>query len=183
MNNYKETTTNLNDRFQKMLGVAPETAESTSKYNGFDNIDDHEFVLERLLMALSTACPLGDLNGYTDTIAVYQEKNGISVNLDEDEYHIESLSEYRKNAKDLVAMLRSGKTGNELYSFVYGVFSPNDYNPLTNEVKVSYDGGYWRVKVTEEAFLKEFVDEAMYRVVEEFADDNESSIKDWFYED
>ena len=179
----KTSATTLNDRFQKMPGVAPETTETTSKYNGFDSIDDHEFVLERLLMALSTACDLGDLNGYTDTVAVFQEKNGISVNLDEDEYHIESLSEYRKYAKDLVAMLRSGETDDELHSFGYGVFDRNDYNPLTNEVKVSYDGGYWRVKVTEEAFLEEFVDEAMNSVVEEFADDNESSIKDWFYED
>ena len=182
MNNYKETTTNLNERFQQMLGVTPEP-KNTGKYNGFDSVDDHEFVLDRLLMALSISCPLGDLNGFVDTLKVTQEPTGISVNLDEDEYHIESLSEYRKYAKDLVAMLHSGETDDELHSFGYGVFDRNDFNPLTNEVKVSYDGGYWRVKVTEEAFLKEFVDEAMYRVVEEFADDNESSIKDWFYED
>ena len=157
--------------------------EGNTRFNGFDSVDDHEFVLDRLLVALSTACPLGDLNGYTDTIAVYQEKNGISVNLDEDEYHIESLSDYRKYAKDLVATLRSGETDDELHSFGYGVFDRNDYNPLTNEVKVSYDGGVWRVKVTEEDFLKEYVDEALNSVVEKFADDNASSINDWFYEE
>ena len=174
----KTTTTNtLNDRFQQMLCVTTETPENAGKYNGFDSVDDHEFVLDRLLMALSIACPIGDLNGFVDTLMVTQEADGIHINLDDFSSVTDTLAKFRDEASGILAEIKGGKYG--YLTLGYGVVERVE----DGKIILSNDGSTWGIPCTEEAVCRELVEEAMSEIVEEFAEDYESAIADFFYGD
>lgn len=151
------------------------------KNNGFATREDYEFVLATLKSRLITS--YGDLYDYLDYLMVRQDRKGIYIILDQKEYILPTLAEFRKNAKTAVEYLKSGRQDNETYTFGFGVYCTEDYDPETNKVTVSYDGDSWDVLVEPACFTAEYVDEAILEVVERFVAENESSIKDWYYED
>ena len=168
----KKTSITLNERFQKMLGVAPET---TNKFNGFASEADYQKVLMALTLSLSNY-ELGDLNGYADTLMVSQSIGKMTVNIDDYEVEIVSLDRMRDIATKILADLDDEAYADEVISL--GFSAVEDVTGKT--IRLSYDGDTWEIARTEEAVINELLSEAMDTVVEWYATEHRGSISCFF---
>lgn len=162
--------------------TTPNVLNDIRKFNGFASQQEYESVLAVLKTALAN-CEYGDLYGYLDTLMVRQDGKGIYIILDQKEYVLPTVAKFRKDAETAVEYLKSGRLDNETYTFGYGIYGTEDYNPEDHTVQVHYDVASWYVLVEPDCFLAEYIEEALIEVVRMFTDENMQSIKDFFNEE
>lgn len=169
---------------QNTTSNTPATADTYKGYNGFDSIDDHEYVSDKLLMALAQT-EYGDINEYLDTTEVRQEDGNIIVDLNGWVEYTANLARFREQAHNIFKGLRNGRWTDHCISLGYSIVDEveDGKTPGDGRIYLSNDGATWHIPYTEEAILSELLEEAFNGIVEAFVKGNEQDIKDFFYDE
>lgn len=159
--------------------VSLKERKDKSLFNGFESQKDYEFVLGIIENAICMGYPNGNLSDYVDTLMVTESNDSdkvILVSIDYNDYGLPGMEQHREKVRNIINAINRGEHESEIVSFGYGIVEGLEDGELT----VSYDGARWTIPFTEEALLRELLEEELNDIVERFVEFNKADIDEFF---